>query len=164
MAVLDSMTTSPFSSRHPLLIATKSTLAAHLQIYPQGTCQRHKAMISTGPFVGSVSDFGGSDDGKRGNNVESDDDIPTQDEIQATSSRIFGVTQSAGRGANAGSPSLPQSSSIISPITDTLSFDFLRSEPETDEDDDPHDIAPFEPVKSSWNAGRDESGNWENGR
>jgi hypothetical protein len=40
--------------------------------------------------LGSVSDFGGSDDNEgRG---ERDEDLPTQEEIQATSKRIFGTT------------------------------------------------------------------------
>ncbi|GLB38378.1 putative alpha and gamma adaptin binding protein p34 [Lyophyllum shimeji] len=40
--------------------------------------------------LGSVSDFGGSEDGNEADNADSEDDMPTREEILATSSRIFG--------------------------------------------------------------------------
>jgi len=87
--------------------------------------------------LGSVSDFGGSDDGKQGSDV-GDDDLPTQEEIRATSSRIYGIGQTAAEADPLGSPSGPRPAGSISPISDTFSF-----ESELDRDDS-YEMASFD--------------------
>lgn len=89
--------------------------------------------------LGSVSDFGDSDDGKQEKDSEDEDDVPTQEEIRATSSRIFGIAQTAVTETGPGSPSGFRSDGIT--LTETFSFD---SELETGRDDDSYEMAPFD--------------------
>jgi hypothetical protein len=104
-----------------------STLVPHVDLYRS---------------LGSVSDFGGSDDEKRGNDVENDDDddLPTQEEIRATSSRIYGIAETTTE-PDPGSPSGPRSAGSILPISDTFSFDSLHSELDRDGS---YEMAPFD--------------------
>jgi hypothetical protein len=85
--------------------------------------------------LGSVSDFGDSDDGRENH---SDEDLPTQDEIRSTSSRIFGTAEIDSE-LSSGIQSLD---SI--PLPDTFSFDSLHSELDTSEDEDSYEMAPFD--------------------
>ena len=94
--------------------------------------------------LGSMSDFGGSDDEKQDGDNDDDDDgsLPTQEEIRATSSRIFGMSLTAG---NIHSNLSSISSSNL--LTDTFSFDQFDSELATDEDDedkDSYEMVPFD--------------------
>ena len=108
---------------------TSGTLSAAL-IPPYGELYRS---------LGSVSDFGDSDDEKREKGDNGDDNVPTQDEIQATSSRIFGFDTTMAEADPGSSLGLRSSGSI--PLPDTFSFD---SELDTVEDNDPYEMAHFD--------------------
>jgi len=82
--------------------------------------------------LGSVSDFGGSEDGKVENEDEEEKYLPTEEEIRATSTRIFGA-------AGLSSPSLMRTHT-----TRPLPLPSESQSQTSPSDEDTYDMAPFD--------------------
>ncbi|KAF5382752.1 hypothetical protein D9615_002897 [Tricholomella constricta] len=106
--------------------------------------------------LGSVSDFGGSDDGKDTDNGGMDDDLPTKEEILATSARIFGPakfppppdmesrTTTATPANTLTSDELPAPSKVPPKIFQDPELESFTTESLGEDGDESYDMEPFD--------------------